>query len=151
KHVELARASGALASLAMALNGRGMFTAWCGDFEATAAIVAECEAINEAMGIGARSMFSAGGLLLAAYQGRPDAQALLSARTSEFVERGLGHGAQYARWTTAILANGLGRYAEAQDAAQLAAYALEIPNGTGWALPELIEAAVRNRQPDVAR
>ena len=28
---------------------------------------------------------------------------------------------------------------------------MEIPNGTGWALPELIEAAVRSHQPDVAR
>jgi DNA-binding CsgD family transcriptional regulator len=36
-------------------------------------------------------------------------------------------------------------------AAELAAYEMEIPNGTGWALPELIEAAARNRQPDVAR
>jgi DNA-binding CsgD family transcriptional regulator len=151
KHVEIARVSGALTSLAMALNGRGMFMAWCGDFEATAAIVAECDAINEATGIGARSMFSAGGLLLAAFQGRPDALPLMSASAAAFVERGLGHGAQFARWTTAILCNGLGRYEEALAAAELAAYEMEIPNGTGWALPELIEAAVRSRRPEVAR
>jgi hypothetical protein len=40
KHVELARASGALAALSIALNGRGMFTVWCGDVEATTALVA---------------------------------------------------------------------------------------------------------------
>ena len=51
----------------------------------------------------------------------------------------------------AIICNGLGRYADAQAAAELAAYEMEIPNGTGWALPELIEAAVRNRQPEVAQ
>jgi DNA-binding CsgD family transcriptional regulator len=151
KHVELARASGALTSLAMALNGRGMFAAWCGDFEATAAIIAECDAINEATGIGARSMFSAGGPLLAAYQGRPEALPLMSAGVAAFLERGLGHGVQYMRWTTAILCNGLGRYAEALAAAELAAYEMEIPNGTGWALVEVIEAAVRSHRPDVAR
>jgi hypothetical protein len=90
KHVEAARVSGALTSLSMALNGRGMYTAWCGDFDATAALVAECDAIHEATGIGARSMFSAGGLLLAAYQGRPDALPLMSASAAAFVERGLG-------------------------------------------------------------
>src|SRR5262249_19124484 len=59
-------------------------------------------------------------------------------------------GAQFATWTKAIVCNGLGRYADALAAAELAAYEMEVPNGTGWALPEVIEAAVRNRQPDVA-
>ena len=47
--------------------------------------------------------------------------------------------------------NGFGRYEEALAAAELAAYEMEIPNGTGWALPEVIEAAVRCRRQDVAR
>ena len=54
-------------------------------------------------------------------------------------------------WREAIVCNGLGRYGDALAAAELAAYEMEIPNGTGWALPEVIEAAVRNRQPQVAR
>ena len=33
RHVELARASGALASLSIALNGRGQVATHCGDFE----------------------------------------------------------------------------------------------------------------------
>ena len=37
----------------------------------------------------------------------------------------------------------LGRYSDAFAAVELAAYEMEIPNGTGWALPELIDAAVR--------
>jgi DNA-binding CsgD family transcriptional regulator len=36
-------------------------------------------------------------------------------------------------------------------AAERAAYEMEVPNGTGWALIELIEAATRCRQTDVAR
>lgn len=149
KHVELARASGALAPLSIALNARGVITAWHGDFEATTAIVEEYDAVNEATGIG--GWVSAGGLLLAAYQGRPDALELISDSVTASVELGVGHGAQHARWTMAILCNGLGRYAEALAAAERAAYEMEVPNGTGWALIELVEAAVRSRQPEIAR
>ena len=75
----------------------------------------------------------------------------MSASVTASVEHGVGHGAQHARWTTAILCNGLGRYADALAAAERAAYEMEVPNGTGWALIELIEAAVRSRQTAVAR
>jgi DNA-binding CsgD family transcriptional regulator/tetratricopeptide (TPR) repeat protein len=148
KHVELARASGALAPLSIALNGRGINYTWYGDLEAATAVVAEHDAVNEATGIG---WFPAGGLFLAAYRGRPDDLALMSANAAKFAEYGMGQGSQFAIWTTAILCNGLGRYADAVAAAEHAAYEMEIPNGTGWALVELVEAAVRNRQPDVAR
>jgi DNA-binding CsgD family transcriptional regulator len=148
KHVELARASGALAPLSIALSGRGVYTAWCGDTEASIKQIAEFNAVNEATGIG---WFSACGLMHAAYQGLPEALSLFDASHAACVERGLGQGTQFAMWMKAIVCNGLGRYADALAAAQLAAYEMEIPNGTGWALPEVIEAAVRNRQPDVAR
>ena len=148
KHVELARASGALAALSIALNGRGMFTVWCGDVEATTALVAEYHAVNEAAGIG---WHSACGLIQCAYQGRPEALTLMSASATDSASRGVGQGVQHARWTRAILCNGLGRYADALAAARDAAYEMEIPNGTGWALTELIEAAVRSGQFDTAR
>jgi DNA-binding CsgD family transcriptional regulator len=148
KHVELARASGALAPLSFALSGRGVYTAWCGDIEASIKQIAEFNAVNEATGI---EWFSACGLMHAAYQGLPQALSFFEASHADCVERGLGQGAQFATWMKAIVCNGLGRYADALAAAQLAAYEMEIPNGTGWALPEVIEAAVRNRQPEVAR
>jgi DNA-binding CsgD family transcriptional regulator len=148
RHVELARGSGALAPLSIALSGRGVNLSWCGDLEGAAAIVAENHAVNEATGIG---WYSAGGLMLAAYQGRPDALTLMSDSATKYAELGLGQGSQFAIWTTAILCNSLGRYAEAFTAAERAAYEMEIPNGTGWSLAELIEAAVRSRQPEVAR
>jgi DNA-binding CsgD family transcriptional regulator len=147
KHVELARVSGALAPLSIALAGRGVYAAWCGDLEVATAIVAEYNAVNEATGIG---WYSAGGLLHAAYQGRPDALAFIAASEADSVEREMGQGSQFARWMKAIVCNALGRYADALAAAELAAYDMEIPCGTGWALPEVIEAAVRNRQPEVA-
>ena len=55
-----------------------------------------------------------------------------------------------ARWVTATLYNGLGRYDEAREAAQLAA---DDPTGiyvSLWALPELIEAAARRGDMPVA-
>ena len=148
KHVHLARMSGAMAPLSIALNGRGVYAAWCGDFAAATAIVAEYDAVNDATGIG---WYSAGGLLHAAYQGRPEALALMASSAEQSLQHGIGQGAQYATWTTAILCNGLGRYPDALAAAERAAYEMEIPNGTGWALPELIEAAVRSRQPQAAQ
>ena len=148
KHVALARASGALAPLSIALSGRGVYTAWCGDTEASIKQITEFNAVNEATGIG---WFSACGLMHRAYQGLPEALPVFDANRADCVERGLGQGAQFATWMKAIVCNGLGRYADALAAAQLAAYEMEIPNGTGWALPEVIEAAMRDQQPEVAR
>jgi len=143
----VARASGALAPLSIALNGRGVFAVWCGDAEAAAALIAEYNAVNEAMGIG---WFSACGLLHAAYQGRSEALTLMITSATDSAAREMGQGEQFAIWTRAILCNGLGRYGDALEAAERAAYEMKIPNGTGWALPELIEAAVRSRRPELA-
>jgi DNA-binding CsgD family transcriptional regulator len=148
KHVELARASGALAPLSIALNGRGVYAAWCGDSEEADALIAEYNAVNEATGIG---WFSACGLLQEAYRGRPEALALMSASAADSARLEMGQGAQFATYTKAILCNGLARYGDALEAAERAAYEMEVPNGTGWALPELIEAAVRIRRPELAR
>jgi DNA-binding CsgD family transcriptional regulator len=148
KHLELARASGALAALSVALNGRSHQVALFGDLDGATALVAEFNAVNEATGIG---WYSSGGLLLAAYQGGPEALDMMAATAAEFVGRGAWHASHLANWAKAILCNGLGRYADALAAAELAAYEMELPITTGSALPEVIEAAVRNRQPDVAR
>jgi DNA-binding CsgD family transcriptional regulator len=147
RHVELARASGALAPLSVALNGYGVCAALCGDVEAAGALVSEYAAVNTATGI---EWYSAGGLLRAAYQIGADALPLISTIAVESAQRGLGQGAQFAAWTSAILCNGLGRYGDALSAATRAAYDMEHPCLTGWALPELIESAVRARQPKIA-
>ena len=148
KHIELARVSGALAPLAIALHGRGLLASHCGDFVAATALLAEYNAVNEATGAG---WYSSGDLVHGAYQGRPGALELTVASAADSLAGGAWYGAQLATWARAILCNGLGRYADALAAAEQAAYEMEIPNLTGWALPELIEAAVRNRQLDVAQ
>jgi ATP/maltotriose-dependent transcriptional regulator MalT len=83
-------------------------------------------------------------LLLAALRGREaEASALIEATIKDAAAGGEGLGVQYARWTTAVLYNGLGRYAEALDAAQDASRDTPELFLSAWALPELIEASVR--------
>jgi hypothetical protein len=77
--------------------------------------------------------------------------AFISASAEDSTSRGEGQGSQVAAWAKAVLYNGLGQYAEALAAAESAAYEMEVPNVTGWALIELVEAAVRSRQPARAR
>ena len=56
----------------------------------------------------------------------------------------------YAHWTAAILANGLGRYAEAVAAARQASEDTSTLYPSMWALPELIEAAARSGVTNIA-
>ena len=51
RHVELARALGALAPLSIALNGRGSVATHCGDFETATSLAAEKDVVDEVTGI----------------------------------------------------------------------------------------------------
>jgi len=116
RHVELARASGALAPLSIALNGRGMVATQCGDFETATSLAAEKDAVNEVTGI---RLAATCDLLLAGYRGRPaEAVPLFAANTEDSIARGEGLAVQLASWAAAVLRNGLGRYAEALAAAE---------------------------------
>ena len=63
---------------------------------------------------------------------------------------GLSAGPAYAHWAAAILANGLGRYADALAAAQQASQDSPALYMAMWALPELIEAATRTGNAHIA-
>jgi DNA-binding CsgD family transcriptional regulator len=148
RHLELARASGALASLSASLNAQRVMVIFRGDFEEATALGAEENAVKEVTG--ARKA-SYGALLLAGYQGRPaEALQLISASAIDAVARGEGLGLHHANWATAILHNGLGRYADALPAAEDAAEEEYAPFVAACALPELVEAAVRSRQLELA-
>jgi DNA-binding CsgD family transcriptional regulator len=149
RHIEVARASGALPPLAIAVAGRAMFAVWSGDLETAAELLAEEAAIKDATGI---RMYAPGALLLAAYQGRPEESVpLLSSIEAEVIARGEGMGFDVANWATAILHNGLARYAEAAGAAEKVMDEPYDTNVTGWALAELIEGAARSGQTELAR
>jgi DNA-binding CsgD family transcriptional regulator len=149
RHVELARALGALTPLSIALNGRGSMATHCGDFETATALAAEKDVVNEVTGI---RLATTCDLLLAGYRGRPaEAVPLFTATAEDSTARGEGLAVQMANWSVAVLRNGLGRYAEALAVAEPATEETYSPLSTQLILPELIEAAVRTGQADLAR
>jgi DNA-binding CsgD family transcriptional regulator len=149
RQVALARELGALSVLPTALNVLALVTTWQGDLEAAAVLVAEHDSIKEATGI---QVAPYGAVFLSAYRGRvPEASALVAATTRASADRGEGLGIDLARWSAAILHNGVGQYAEAL--AMAAPASAELPGllVSTWMLPERVEAAVRCEQPQLAR
>jgi DNA-binding CsgD family transcriptional regulator len=144
-----ARAAGAYAALSFALQGQALAVTWCGTFAAAATSIAEADAVTEAT----RTRIAPyGAVLLAAYKGREDeAAALIETTTEHGIAGGEGLGVQFARWAMAILCNGLGRYHEAVRAARQASGDTPELFIAAWALPELIEAATRTGDTELAR
>jgi DNA-binding CsgD family transcriptional regulator len=137
RQIELARASGAFSPLVVTVKGHAVMLALRGDFEAVSALAAQETMLAEVTGV---RLASFGGLLVAAYHGRPsEAEALFSATRAD--SRASGH---WVGWATAILNNALGRYPEAYEGAEMAATSRDGPFTPSWALPELVEAAVRS-------
>jgi DNA-binding CsgD family transcriptional regulator len=148
QHIDVCRASGALAQLVFALDSFAMVAVWRGDFEAAMALIAEAAALKDVTGI---RMYAPGELMLAAYQGRPEeASPLISAVVSDAIAGGEGLGFDVAQWATAILQNGLGGYAEASAAAEQVVDEMLETNITGWALAELVEGAARSGKVELA-
>jgi DNA-binding CsgD family transcriptional regulator len=148
RQMELARQAGALVPLSITLNGEGIVVAWSGDLAAGALVAAEADAVTEAAGT---RIAPYGAMLLAALRGREaEASALIHAAVENATVGGEGLGVQYARWATAVLFNGLGRYDDALAAAELASDDVPDLFLAAWALPELIEAAVRSGRAQIA-
>ncbi|MBB5083704.1 LuxR family transcriptional regulator [Nonomuraea endophytica] len=140
RHVELARAGGALAPLANALNVRRVIALWRGDVEHARELGMEESAVKEATGTRRASY---GDLFLLAYQGHAEqALPLLTEAAAEATARGEGLGLYFTDRATALLHLGLGHYAEAAAAAGRAATG-DLGPFTAQALPDLVEAAVR--------
>ena len=148
RQVQLARDVGALDQLPIDLGALGTDAAWRGDFAMAAALIAETDAICAATG--SRSApFAA--MLLASLRGdQAEAAPLIEATIAEATAGGQGIAVTYAHWAAAILANGLGRYADALAAAQQASQDSPALYMAMWALPELIEAATRTGNAHIA-
>ena len=146
-HVELARESGALAALIVALNSHVTVTTLRGDFKTAAALVAELDAVKEDTGIHEAPF---GTVLLAAYRGTPlDTLSPRSVEDRGRVDRGAGYALRLAAWADAISNNGRGRYGAALAACRASVDQLVFD--TPVALAEMVEAAVRDDRPDLAR
>ena len=144
RQVRLVRDAGALAELPLYLSALGLAHAWIGDFAAAAALAAEADSIAAATG-GRSAPYTL--LRLRALQGR---LAEASAAIEQVTAGGIGV-AIYAHWAAAVQNNGLARYEEAAAAARQATSNTFEYWVSVWALPELVEAALRVGDVDLAR
>jgi DNA-binding CsgD family transcriptional regulator/tetratricopeptide (TPR) repeat protein len=147
RQVTLVRDAGALAQLPLHLAQLGVARAWTGDLAAAASAAAESDSVAAATG----SRFMPCVVLrLLALQGREDeATAAIANAIGQATADGQGTVIS-AHWAAAVLYNGLARYAEASSSASQAAVSTVSPWGCVWALPELVEAAVRAGEAGVA-
>ena len=147
--VKLFREAGALAELPLHLYSLGVATTWIGDLAGAAAIAAETDSIAAATG----SHFPPFTLLrLWSLQGREsESSALIAKVIHQTGASGELASAIPAHWAAAVLYNGLARYEEAASAALQAGSNPLDPWTTTWVLPELIEAAARQGNAELAR
>jgi len=149
RHVRIARETGALGELPLALSQRVYAHLFAGELTAAASLVDEIRAATEATGA---NLTPYGAVGFAALRGRePETVALIEESRVDATRRGEGIGLSVLDWAQAVLYNGLGRYEEARVAALRA---LEYPHDLGgprnWGIVELIEASVRVGIPEPA-
>jgi DNA-binding CsgD family transcriptional regulator len=143
RHVKLARESGALSELPLAVRSRILLHAHAGELDEGAALIAEAQAVADATG---SQLAPYGATGIAAWRGREaEATELIAANMRGVTTRGEGRGVT-SQYSAALLYNGLGRYDQALAAAERVCEYDDI-GVLGWSLTELIEAAVRSGQP----
>jgi DNA-binding CsgD family transcriptional regulator/tetratricopeptide (TPR) repeat protein len=148
RYVQLARKTGALTELPLALTLRAYALLFAGELTAAASLIDEAHAVMDATG---SNLAPYGALGLAAFRGDEARVAtLVEATVEDVTRRGEGVGITFAEWAHAVLHNGFGRYPDALAAARRAT-AYQPDQGTViWPSVELIEAAVRSGMPETA-
>jgi DNA-binding CsgD family transcriptional regulator len=144
RHARQAREAGALTMLPIALSYLAAHHIFAGEFAEAAALLDEADVITAATGNVRMADFS---LLLAAWRGQASSQ--FDEAVQDAAARGEGLAMAGVEFAAAVLHNGLGHYPAALAAAQQAREHDELGFGV-WVLPELIEAAVRCGEPEVA-
>jgi DNA-binding CsgD family transcriptional regulator len=149
RQVQLVRDAGALAALPWHLTGLGLVRMWMGDFAGAASLVAESDSVAAATGSHYAPYTT---LRLLALQGREaEASAAIASAIEQTAGEGQGMAAPWAHLAAAELYNGLARYEKAASAARQAAASTFDPWNSLWALPELVEAAARAGDTELAR
>jgi DNA-binding CsgD family transcriptional regulator len=143
--VRVARETGALHLLPNALNYLAAFNVHSGAFGTAATLTDEVDSITQATGI---PPLRYAACMLAAARG-DEAPALFESSRQNLTERGEGSGLGQLWRLTALWRNAHGHYGEALAAARHACEREDVV-AYGWALVELIEAAVRGGRPDEA-
>jgi DNA-binding CsgD family transcriptional regulator len=148
RHVQLARETGALSMLPLALNMRMSAHTFTGGLAAAASLSEELRAATEATG---SRLPPYGALVVAAWQGR-ESEAFELIETTKLEVAALYEGLALvaAHWASAALFNSLGRYEDALAEAEKATEHPEALAFYNFGLVELIEAAARSGAPDRA-
>jgi DNA-binding CsgD family transcriptional regulator len=142
---ETSRAQGAVPALSNALIYTGTSELFAGAIGRARALFAEREAIEEALG----DNCGVGEILVLAWQGlATGTRARAAAEAKAATGRGLGWKLVFLEYALVVLELGLGRYAEALASAPYGFEDNVIVSA--FALPDLIEAAVRSGQAAVA-
>ncbi len=148
RHVKLARDIGALSELPLALSSVAFELAFAGELTAAGSLMQELQAATEATGIKLAPYAALG--VAAMSGGEAETAALVGATIGEVRLRGEGIGISVAEWANAVLNNSIGNYHLALTAAQRA---IEYPGelvAPAWASAELVEAAARSGNSDIA-
>jgi DNA-binding CsgD family transcriptional regulator len=147
RNVQLAREAGALAVLPLALNYLSLLCCFKGELAAASSLVEEADVIAEATRT-PRIGFAR--VLLAACRGdEKKGLAQIEACEAAAAERKEGVVLTFGEHARALLYNGLGRHAEALGPARSASARDELMVSV-WALAELVEAAARCGESDIA-
>jgi DNA-binding CsgD family transcriptional regulator len=145
--VRVARETGALSVLPIALTYRAALHVHEGAFFRAAALIEEVDAITVATGV---APVKYGALMLAAWRGdEAEGVKLIEELTVGVYERGEGMALGINAWAAALLYNANGRYAEALAAAQRGSEHDDV-GLFAWSLVELIEAGVHRGATDAS-
>jgi DNA-binding CsgD family transcriptional regulator len=140
-HLRMARKTGALSELPLALGSRTPILVFCGELTAAASLAEESRSVHEAAGI-AEAPY--GALVLTAWRGQDrESRELIDISIGEATARGEGVGVAICEYSHAVLCNGLGQYDEALAAARGACADPTEMVAHNWGMTELIESAVR--------
>ncbi len=148
RHVTITREAGALSGLPLALDSSAVVHVFAGELAAAASAIEELRTVSAAIG---STQPAFGALALAAVSGREsEARTLIDVTIREAGEHGLGLMVAAAHYHHAVLCNGLSLFDEAATAAQASVRHQAQFGAPHWALAELVEAATRNGEPEVA-
>jgi DNA-binding CsgD family transcriptional regulator len=148
RQLESVREAGLLSVLPIYLNALAVTATWRGDFATAASLVAEVDAIAEATGT---RLARYAAVTLAGFRGaEAEASRLIEVVEKDASAAGQGVGIQWCQLVCGMMYNGLGRYEEALASAQQASEQAPELFVSTWALPELIEAATRTGNTQLA-
>jgi DNA-binding CsgD family transcriptional regulator len=148
RQAQLVRDAGALGELPIHLQALALERAWWGDLSGARRLIAEAESISTSTG---NQVPPFALLRVLALEGREaEASPLIEAVIQEGTTRGQGIAVMVAYWAAAVLYNGLGRYEEAAAAAGEVVTNGILPWLSMWALYELVEAASRAGDTELA-